>query len=281
MRHPLSSSRAGRAPGRPKPALAHAAIRASWTDLAYNRVSGVSQTPMGGVVLSDSNGSYAICGVPNGALLRLSGATDSATSGTIEVLPRTAGVTHIDFAVATIADSAVRGTVSGVVRDEAGKPVSQARIELNGAPDARTDDEGRFTMSGVPLGTRQLQVVSIGWDPTAAIVHVSPREPATLTLVLRKVTALKEVRVSVRTVKQRWVEDLEDRRKLGIARFVDSTIVERRPNVTEAIMDSPSARLQRGGQISFPGSCNPTVRDRKSTRLNSSHGGISRMPSSA
>jgi hypothetical protein len=69
--------------------------------------------------------------------------------------------------------------VSGVVRDEVGAPVREALVVID--PDslrirARTNDAGRFTMSGVPAGRYEVRVVRIGYRPQSRMIDVTGRE---------------------------------------------------------------------------------------------------------
>lgn len=60
------------------------------------------------------------------------------------------------------------GSLSGVVRDELGRPVREALIVLDAETTpvrARSDVDGRFRIDRVPVGGHELQVVRIGFRP--------------------------------------------------------------------------------------------------------------------
>ena len=74
------------------------------------------------------------------------------------------------------------GTVNGRVVDAtSGQPVSAAQITVNGTTLGRsTGDDGRFTLSGVPTGSRVLTVRRIGYQQQTRSVTVSAGTSATV-----------------------------------------------------------------------------------------------------
>jgi Carboxypeptidase regulatory-like domain len=69
--------------------------------------------------------------------------------------------------------------VSGVVRDEVGRPIPEALVVID--PDslslrARTSAAGRFRISGVPSGSYEVRVVRIGFRPHSRRIEVAGRE---------------------------------------------------------------------------------------------------------
>lgn len=65
--------------------------------------------------------------------------------------------------------------VTGTVRDEFGRPVREALVVLDAetAPmRARTAEDGRFRIDGVPIGSHGLQAVRIGYRPHRARIDV-------------------------------------------------------------------------------------------------------------
>jgi hypothetical protein len=69
--------------------------------------------------------------------------------------------------------------VSGVVRDELGRPIPEALVVID--PDslslrARTSAVGQFRISGVPFGSYEVRVVRIGFRPHSRRIEVAGRE---------------------------------------------------------------------------------------------------------
>ena len=69
--------------------------------------------------------------------------------------------------------------VSGVVRDEAGRPIPEALVVID--PDSlslrtRTSAAGQFRIPGVPNGQYEVRVVRIGYRPHSRMIDVTGRE---------------------------------------------------------------------------------------------------------
>lgn len=94
------------------------------------------------------------------------------------------------------------GTVSGRVVDQATQaPVQDAQVVLGGTQrGAQTDNQGRFTITGVPAGTYDLRVRRVGYAPTTQRVTVSSGSVATADFALpTSATRLEEVVVNAVT----------------------------------------------------------------------------------
>jgi len=78
-------------------------------------------------------------------------------------------------------DSIPRGAVAGVVRDERGQPIADARVGIEAlAVQTRTDSLGRFVLAGLPARSVDVVVRFLGYRPAIATVTV----PADRTLNL-------------------------------------------------------------------------------------------------
>ena len=82
------------------------------------------------------------------------------------------------------------GTVSGVVTDaDNGQPIAAAQILIAGTTIGRAaGDDGRFTISGVPVGTRTVTVRRIGYAQASRTVEVRDAAVVTVNVVLSKST---------------------------------------------------------------------------------------------
>ncbi|HYD52022.1 MAG TPA: carboxypeptidase-like regulatory domain-containing protein [Gemmatimonadaceae bacterium] len=69
--------------------------------------------------------------------------------------------------------AAQRGIVHGVVRDTAGAPVAMAVVTVPPDRRARTDSSGRFTLTGVRPGLREIRVRRIGYAPFDATLRLA------------------------------------------------------------------------------------------------------------
>lgn len=63
------------------------------------------------------------------------------------------------------------GTISGIVRDDNGKPLAGAKVTLDGGQEVVTDATGHCTFQAL-AGTHELRITKPGWDPQT--VEVDP-----------------------------------------------------------------------------------------------------------
>lgn len=94
------------------------------------------------------------------------------------------------------------GTVTGQVIDRATRqPVSDVQVIVDGTQRGGvTNQQGRFTITGVPAGSRLIRTRRVGYGPTTATVVVSAGQAATAALtVSQTTTALQEVVVNAVT----------------------------------------------------------------------------------
>ena len=249
--------------------VGHATIDLIWTDLIVEKRRGVIQRRWSMRTQSETDGGYAICGVPTSLGLRIHATTDASASGLIDLAPGDVRARRRDLMVGPAAepDSAHRGTIDGMLTDAAGRSFADARIVMDEVPEARSGADGRFTIPRVPIGTRQLEVRSIGLMPIVAVVDVMPGETVPLALNVGSRTILKPVRVTAPAGARRFAEEFEFRRKTGGGYSMDSTAISRYVRFVHVFDDIPSVRPEFHGAnfvVSVPdprgGRCIPDVR---------------------
>jgi hypothetical protein len=236
-----------------------------WAQLNIGR-TGFRADPVEQVIAIQDDGRYIVCDVPTEApLLVQATARDSTGAARImsgEVSVRFAFDTllaHRDLYVAPIAiDSSsppapgdsvrlprLRGTARlvGRVLAEGGKPVNGARIAVRDAgAEATTDSSGVFHLGGLPLGTRSVVMIAIGYTPVRTSVDLTANADATLTLRLTKrVQELDEVSVSAKIDRTGF----ERRRKQGNGFFLDAADIERKGafRFENALFNVPGMRV--------------------------------------
>lgn len=240
--------------------MSGAAVSVSWADVRFDRRSGATAARVGGTVVSGADGAFAVCGVPNGVLVEVRARRSGSSTDAIDLWHLAPGLTRRDLLLAAEADSAVTSVAAGSVRDAADQPVANAHVTFANGTNTTTSGDGTFALQGVPLGTRSLSVRAIGWEPSTAVVDVAPRDTARVAVVLRSITLLDTVRVSASVVAQRFLTALEGRRALGIAKFMDSTVIGRYGSALGAVTSQTSAaRLTARGRLEFGGR-NPPCR---------------------
>jgi hypothetical protein len=147
------------------------------------------------------------------------------------------------------------GVVMGVITVDSTRGVVNARINMKGMPEVRTDSGGRFVLRDVPAGTHEIEVRAIGLDPASFDVTVPGNDTARVQVNLdTKTPTLDSVKVKgTNKVRQRLVAEFIERRKQGFGHFADSTELAKFPffsNVFESMtgvqrVDKVGTRLQK------------------------------------
>jgi hypothetical protein len=240
--------------------LAGASVEVRWTDVGVANNGRVQSVPYVGTATTGPDGRYAFCGIPNETVIEfVAHAGESRTERIQHALPAY-GVTRRDLHLAAIEDRALRGTVTGIVRGPEGAPVANARLRVEGGREVTTAPDGRFTIPASPIGTHMLTIVALGAVPLAVAVDIPASDTAWVTINTQSLTRLGEVRVTAASAyHQRWLRDFEERRAVGIAKFIDSSAVNRRNTVRASLFSATNLRSTRTGEIYFPKPCTPVV----------------------
>jgi hypothetical protein len=234
-------------------AVSNATVDITWTDLGVTKARRVTETNWRGLAPTNLAGDFAICGVPSDVGLRIRASTDSAASGLIDLAARGARVQRRDLLVGPVTDDpgVARGIVVGLVTDSGGRPVADARILVDGVPELRADSAGRFTAIGVPIGSRQVEVLALGMSPVISAVDVTPRDTVSVFATMRRITTLDVVRVTASPLVRRLVRDLEERRKHGTGYVRDSTEIGKHGTLFSVFSVIPSVRPERQSTTEF------------------------------
>lgn len=203
----------------------NAKVELAWIDLGVKGKKEITQQAQTLSTTTDSTGAFGFCGAPKGAGLRIRASTDVAASGIIDLLPNETRVRWRDLTIGQYLniDSTQVGTIAGVVLRGPGMPVAGARIVMDEVPEALSDDEGRFAISGVPAGTRQLQVLSVGTEPVSRVVDVAVSRTSDLVVHMDRMTTLAAARITGSPFIRHMAEGLASRQKLSFGAFLDST----------------------------------------------------------
>lgn len=232
--------------------MAEAWIELSWFDLINHGtkdVSNVMQRRWKSETQSDANGGYAICGVPLNTQYRLRAAYLNNSTGTIDMASSPDRVRRRDLAVpgTAAADSALRGTIHGVVTNPNGQPVAGVRIIIDDATEVRSDKDGRFVIPGVATGTRQMDLAAIGMSPVSQTVDVYNRDTTFVGASLHTVSNLEAVNVLANATIRRKAMLLEERRKQGFGSYQDSTEIGKRGTLSATFSVIPGVTVQKTG----------------------------------
>ena len=145
-------------------------------------------------------------------------------------------------ASAQLAEAQIAATITGTITDTTGAPIPQANVFIaSSMAGTTTNDNGVYTLSGIPLGTLRLVVSSIGYESDHVDLFLREARTYTQDFQLReRIYELGEVTVS--TNNRRWQRQLE--------RFTTIFIGES-PNAQETTIINPEVLdfSGRGGEF--------------------------------
>lgn len=232
---------------------------------------GVRRVPAQVISPVGADGKYVVCGVPTDApilaqarsgtgaetgKLGMSGEVELSFAPRVPLLHRDLLIPMRDTVATAVATggaapaSSPRATVartgtarlSGRVTSSDGKPASGVRVSVQDTDiSATTDSSGAFRLSGLPSGTRTVEVTAIGYTPARAAADLRPvRETVIALAVGAKVTTLGAVNVTATPDRAGFSK----RRATGNGYFLDAKTIEQRGslNVANALITAPSLR---------------------------------------
>jgi len=230
--------------------LANADVAISWTDMNVDRKtlrSSIEEHT--GWVRTGPRGEYRICNVPVGSWLLIQLQYAGRASNVVRVsVTEEEGVLMRNLSLSLAAsptlgkldsigavapgpsDSLVQdpsavmrlvgtATVTGTVRGVGNRPIAGGEIRVvNALPRTRTDEEGRYTLSGLPAGTQLLLVRRIGYLIGDVAVELRPDKSVVQDIQLQRVMSLDSMRVIAQ--RARYAEFEENRRSNPFGRFL-------------------------------------------------------------
>ena len=219
-----------------------------------------------------SAGWYAICGVPTAGPVAAHAVVAGRSSGPIDIRVPPDGVHHRDFlipprgaAVAVVDTSSKmvgdtlldgRARLAVTVRGKDGRPLSGSRLLVQGSGvTGTTDDDGSFTLTGLPAGTRTLEVRHIGYAPARTPVDLVSDRTATTTVTLDKIAeVLSEVTVyGDQSTASRRLEGFRRRMRQGFGHFITRADIEKSVPIrlTDLIRGIPGVAVERTGAFDY------------------------------
>lgn len=248
--------------------VAGAVVDVTWDDIATADKRKLTAKRYHNRATTNEFGRYAACGVTLAFGLRVKAATDSASSGLIALPGVGLRLQRRDLFIGPArGDASSSGSISGLLTLPGDNPFYDATITVGDSVVARTGDDGRFFVRDVPAGTRSVEIRRVGFDPVAVAVDVLPRDTAAIVLQVARVQRLDPMYITHALHAQVLMEELTERTRLGNSIVLDSTMVEGRPKVFNALMELPSVRTAyRNGEFTLTapdgagGRCTPELR---------------------
>jgi hypothetical protein len=228
--------------------VANAAVEVAWIVTVYDKGRGIRQRRVFGETTTDANGNYAVCGVPGSHWVKVIAATIHASGG-VDVPPGELRVQHRDLFIGPTVeqDSTSRGSIVGLLTDQDGAPFSEARIVLDDSTEVRSGGDGRFALRNVQAGTRVVEIMSIGMVPAVMAVDVFPRDSASITMQIRRVTTLDVIRVTGSRRGRIIAEGIEERRRTGFGYSMTMTELHAHSSFATVLADFPGIRMRQNG----------------------------------
>jgi hypothetical protein len=221
-------------------ALSGAVVEITGSDIVSDikratTIQAVHQRRWAGKAVTDSTGTYALCGVPQDVPVAISARHDRMSMTDVESTLSARTIIREDLWLALDDETAV-GVVSGVVIDaESQKPVADVQVTIGGTEPVRTNSQGQYRVNNSPLGTREMEFKRVGVAPVRRRVDVRTGRTSIVNIELQRLTRLDAVRIATISPRQQRILDMERRRDLGFGYFADSTNLLRYPGLAEAV----------------------------------------------
>ena len=220
------------------------------------------------VVTTGANGWFALCNAPAGGTMFLTASRGADSTDLIETEVPAEGFLRRDLYLGpaktrVIRDSTARpdslsvaprvvrsgdGRLSGSVIGAAfRRPLTGAIVHLSEGPTARADERGEFRLVNAPLGTRMLEVRSVGYYPERRAVDVIDGAPPVHVSLNTFKAVLDTVRILAVDAPDRQLSGFDQRRRTGQGRYYTRADLARRGviEVSDLFRNVPGVWLER------------------------------------
>lgn len=217
-----------------------------WFETGKNVRGYFDVKPKEAAAFSDAAGSFRAC-IPRGIPFSIAGVAETM-SGEIEYAATDEQVLGITLWVDRDSTAALRGSLSGVVRDSLGKAVFGATIALDGIPEfTRTDSTGSFSLRGLPVGSRMIDIRRLGYAATRRPIVVRAGTTEPIAVVLSPAQTLAARRITGTRALSAKLRGFEERRRLGFGTFFDANQLDffKNTTTTAVIRRVPSITVMR------------------------------------
>ena len=142
------------------------------------------------------------------------------------------------------------GRISGRALEKGKDPVSFADVRVLGLKaGTMTDETGAFILSGIPVGTYQIKLSAIGYDPIIQTVQVNAGQTAVLNFTLGQTKVVKEVEtIEVRAEKRIDTKSSTTKQSISSEKLKEIPV----DNLSQAIA-TKAGIVAQGGDLHFRG----------------------------
>ncbi|HET9777305.1 MAG TPA: carboxypeptidase regulatory-like domain-containing protein [Gemmatimonadaceae bacterium] len=249
--------------------VAHASVFGEWTELSVVRGGLVRSVPRLTAVTGD-NGWFAMCNVPSAGSMTLMAARGGDSTDILEVQVPATGFLRRELYLGgaqtvVVADTTKRsdtltlaprrirhgnGRLSGtVVSAVDNRPLGNAAVSIVDGPTARADDQGAWTITDAPVGSRMLEVRAVGFYPLKRPVNIIVGAPPVRITLSTLEAVLDTVRITASPFHGRDINEFYQRRKRGIGKFLTPDDIAKRGVIatSDVFRTVPGVHLERNG----------------------------------
>ncbi len=242
-------------------------VSGEWLEISF-RTQGIDRRRPRVVVTTGANGWFALCNAPATGNLFLTASCGADSTDLIEAAVPIEGFLRRDLYLGAARTTVLRdstprpdslalpprivrsgeGRLSGTVMSaDYQRPLPGAIVHLSDGPTARADERGAFTLVNAPLGTRVLEVRSVGYYPDRRAVHVVGGMPPVQVALSTFKSVLDTVKIIAQFATDRHGNSFEDRKRTGLGRYLTSADLERRGAIftSDAFKTLAGVRLER------------------------------------
>ena len=263
-------------------------VSAEWVEFVLSRERLDRRVPRISTTTA-ANGWFGLCGVPRSETVAVLATRGADSTDRVEVEVPANGFVRRELylgAARTVAqdiptdtDTLARptprrrvgdGRLTGrVVTAVGARPIAGAWVSVPDGPETLANDAGEWTLSGLPLGTRMLEVRAVGYYPERRAVDVVPGAPPIRIALSTMKAVLDTVRITASRENNATRNGFTERSKSGMGRYLTPADIARHmPIVTSDLFRRvPGLHVDRTplGETSlrmrgtFGGQCAPSI----------------------
>lgn len=204
--------------------LAGAAVAADWLELTFQKGGIVRVIPRADAI-TKANGWFALCNVPSDGIMSLFAARNGDTTDVLDVHVPDNGFLHHDLYLGGSKGGRLTGIVVSAV---SGERIPNAQVSVSGSPFIRADSKGEWTVSDLPLGTRNVEVKAVGFYPERRGVTVMPGGAPVRVALSELRAVLDTVRIRAARLQDRHESGFEDRRRRGAGQYLTAQDISKK-----------------------------------------------------
>ncbi len=259
--------------------LSDAVVSTEWSE--FTIATGGRASPRVGKRMTvqtrtDAAGLFLLCNVPTDTPVDVRSVAGAYVGGPLRLTIDGGLISRADFSISrqdaaarTLADSTTTDATTGaaglstgtptgtavlrgIVRRSDGSAAGGATIAVVGTTrEARTDSTGAFVLTGIPAGTRTIEVRGIGTVPSVVSFEFATRQVRIATLQLGELAqALSAVNVNAAAGRMSFADrsGFSDRRKTGSGSFRTDRDIALHPyqDLTAVLATMPGVRVDQG-----------------------------------